>query len=98
MNITDEKIKHLAHLSRLDFNANEIVEIKKDLHNILALCESLNKIDTDGVEPLIFLTDTKNNTRTDEVEQTITKKEALANAPKKDSDYFRVPKVINEVE
>jgi aspartyl-tRNA(Asn)/glutamyl-tRNA(Gln) amidotransferase subunit C len=94
MEITNEKIDQLAHLARLEFDANGKENIKKDLQNILALCEKLNEVDTDSIEPLIYMTDTANNVREDIVSVTITKEEALKNAPKKDSDYFRVPKVI----
>ena len=96
MEITNDKIDQLAHLSRLVFNAEGKERIKKDLKNILALCEKLNEVNTEGVEPLIYMTETHNNTREDQVIVTISKAEALQNAPKKDSDYFRVPKVIEK--
>lgn len=96
MEITNEKIEQLAHLARLEFDAQGKTNIKKDLENILALCEKLNEIDTEGIEPLIYMTDTQNNVRKDEVIETISRQEALMNAPKKDSDYFRVPKVIEK--
>ncbi|MCC6817818.1 MAG: Asp-tRNA(Asn)/Glu-tRNA(Gln) amidotransferase subunit GatC [Bacteroidia bacterium] len=96
MKITDEKIDQLAHLSRLEFDAEAKIKIKSDLENILDFCEQLNEVDTDGVEPLIYMTDTFNNTREDEVAQNYSKVQMLSNAPKKDSDYFRVPKVIEQ--
>lgn len=96
MKITDEKIDQLAHLSRLEFNDEAKARIKTDLENILVLCEKLNEVDTEGIEPLIYMTDTMNNTREDVVEQVFTKDEILRNAPGKDSDYFRVPKVIEQ--
>jgi len=96
MKITDERIEQLAHLARLEFDNEGKQKIKTDLENILVLCEKLNEIDTEGIEPLVYLTNTTNNVREDIVENTITKQEALKNAPKKDSDYFRVPKVITE--
>ena len=48
-----------------------------------------------GVDPLIYMTDEVNVMREDEPKITLTQKEALKNAPKKDSDYFKVPKVID---
>jgi aspartyl-tRNA(Asn)/glutamyl-tRNA(Gln) amidotransferase subunit C len=96
MKITDEKIDQLAHLSRLEFNDEAKARIKTDLENILVLCEKLNEVDTEGIEPLIYMTDTMNNTREDVVKQVFTKDEILRNAPGKDSDYFRVPKVIEQ--
>jgi aspartyl-tRNA(Asn)/glutamyl-tRNA(Gln) amidotransferase subunit C len=96
MKITNEKIDQLAHLSRLEFDSNEQMKIKADLENILVLCEKLNEVNTDGIEPLIYMTDTENNVREDNVKQEFTREQLLSNAPKKDSDYFRVPKVIDQ--
>ena len=56
----------------------------------------LSEIPTDDVEPLIFMSDEVNVLRDDEPEVTITQAEALKNAPKKDSDYFRIPKVLDK--
>ena len=96
MKITNEKIDQLAHLSRLEFNSDEQAKIKTDLENILVLCEKLNEVDTQGIEPLIYMTDSENNVREDLVEQNFSREQLLSNAHKKDSDYFRVPKVIEQ--
>lgn len=96
MKITDKKVDELATLARLRFEGEEKEAIKQDLEKILAMCEKLNEIDTDGVEPLIYMTNNVNLLREDEVKQDISHEEALKNAPKKDSDFFRVPKVIEQ--
>lgn len=96
MKITDEKIDQLAHLARLEFDDASKESIKQDLENILHFAESLNQVNTDGIEPLVYMTNTQNNVRTDEVVQSFTKDQIMSNAPKKDSDYFRVPKVIDQ--
>jgi aspartyl-tRNA(Asn)/glutamyl-tRNA(Gln) amidotransferase subunit C len=96
MKITNEKIDQLAHLARLEFDPNEQMKIKADLENILVLCEKLNEVNTDGIDPLIYMTDAQNNVREDIVEQNFSREQLLRNAPKKDSDYFRVPKVIDQ--
>lgn len=96
MQVNDELVAQLAHLARLDFEADEKEAIKADLQKILGFCEKLNEVDTEGVEPLIYMTDDTNVLRNDEVKGHLTKEEALLNAPAKDSDYFRAPKVINK--
>ena len=73
-----------------------ISSLKKDLENILDMCEKMKSVDTDGVKPLIYMADSQNVLRDDEVKQEISREEALKNAPKKDSDFFRVPKVIDQ--
>lgn len=96
MKITDEKIDTLAHLSRLSFKGAEKENIRKDLEKILEMCEKLKEVNTEGVEPLIYMSDSHTVLREDSVIQEISKAEALKNAPKSDSDFFRVPKVIEQ--
>jgi aspartyl-tRNA(Asn)/glutamyl-tRNA(Gln) amidotransferase subunit C len=96
MDISNELIDKLADLAKLDFNAEEKEAVRTDLEKILGFVESLNEVDTDGVEPLIFMNDAVNILREDEVNQEITHEEALRNAPAKDSDYFRVPKFLEK--
>jgi len=96
MRIDKDLVEKIAHLARLQFNDTEKVKIEADLNRILDFMETLNEVDTSMVEPLIYMNDEVNVLRKDEVIQTITHEEGLANAPKKDSDYFRVPKVIEQ--
>src|SRR5690606_29908759 len=96
MEIKDELIDHIAHLARLSFEGEEKEAIKKDLNNIIEFMEKLNKIDTENIEPLIFMSREINTLREDIPFQSITHEEALRNAPKKDSDYFRIPKVLDK--
>jgi aspartyl-tRNA(Asn)/glutamyl-tRNA(Gln) amidotransferase subunit C len=96
MKITNEVIDQLAHLARLEFKEEARHSIKSDLERILEFCEQLNELDTDKVDPLIYMSDVSDGLRSDEVEDGLSKQEALKNAPKSDSDYFRVPKVLNK--
>ncbi|MGZ3866049.1 MAG: Asp-tRNA(Asn)/Glu-tRNA(Gln) amidotransferase subunit GatC [Bacteroidia bacterium] len=96
MKVDIKTVDEIAHLARLEFDANAKNEIANDMNRMLAFVEKLNELDTKGVEPLIYMTDESNVLREDEVKQTITQKEALQNAPKKDSDYFKVSKVIGQ--
>ncbi|MBC8110550.1 MAG: Asp-tRNA(Asn)/Glu-tRNA(Gln) amidotransferase subunit GatC, partial [Verrucomicrobia bacterium] len=62
---------------------------------ILDWVDQLNEIDTTGVEPLIHLSAEQNVMREDIPTDHLAHDKALLNAPKKDSDYFRVPKVMD---
>lgn len=95
MKITEQRVLELAQLSRLHFEGEKLQKMKADLEDILLMCEKLNEVDTEGIEPLIYLTNSETVLRNDMVIQTITHGEALQNAPKADSDFFRVPKVID---
>ncbi|MGB1103929.1 MAG: Asp-tRNA(Asn)/Glu-tRNA(Gln) amidotransferase subunit GatC [Crocinitomicaceae bacterium] len=96
MKITEETVDHIAHLARLEFKGEEKENIKADMENILDFVDQLNTIDTEGVEPLIFMTEAINVLRDDVSAETITQKEALKNAPNHDSDYFKIAKVLKK--
>jgi len=87
-------VDEVAHLARLEFTEEGKAEILNDMNRMLVFIDKLNEMNTDGVEPLIYMTDEKNVMRDDIAVDTLSQKEALKNAPKKDSDYFKVPKVI----
>lgn len=94
MKVTNEMIDHLANLSKLSFTEEEKPAIQQDLEKMIGFIEQLQKIDTTGVEPLLHMSDAVNVLREDELKGSIDKTLALQNAPKKDDDYFLVPKVI----
>ncbi len=96
MKVNEQLIGHLSHLARLQFDTQAEQEMINDLNRILGFVEKLEEVNTEGVEPLIYMTDETNILREDAVLQTITQDEALKNAPKKDSDYFRVPRFIDQ--
>lgn len=94
--MTDALIEKLAHLSRLQFNEKEKEEIKKDLQQMIGFVEKINELDLDGVEPLLHMSGEVNAFREDEVKGSITREEALKNAPEHDGQFFKVPKVIKK--
>lgn len=94
--ITEETINKLAELSKLEFNAESKKAIQQDLTKMLAFVDKLNELDTEGIEPLIYMTNEPTILREDKVKTKITQEEALRNAPQKDSDYIKVPKVLDK--
>jgi aspartyl-tRNA(Asn)/glutamyl-tRNA(Gln) amidotransferase subunit C len=96
MEINKDIINKLADLAKLDFTDDEKVNLEKDMSQIISFFEKMNEVNTDNVEPLIFMSDEENILRSDEPKQVITHQEALLNAPAKDSDYFKVPKFLDK--
>ena len=96
MEITNEIVDHIAHLSRLEFEGDKKTAIREDMQRIILFMDKLREVNTDDVEPLIFMTNEVNNLREDVAITTLSQKEVLKNAPKKDSDYFRIPKVLDK--
>ena len=96
MEVTSEMIDRLALLAKLKFSEEEKKELKSDLERMIGFVEKLKEVDTSGVEPLLYISDAVNVLREDEVKQTITKQQALLNAPLTDGNFFKVPKVIKK--
>ena len=96
MKIDTETVDKIAHLARLEFKNESKAQIINDTNNMLSFIEKLNELDATNVEPLIYMSNEVNVLREDDVRHDISQQEALKNAPKKDSDYFKVPKVIEK--
>lgn len=94
MKINRDVLDKIAHLARLEFDEKDAEKMMKDMTAIVNWVEKLNEVDTEGVEPLTTMSHEVNSLRDDEVKPHLGHEEALKNAPKKDSDYFRVPKVL----
>ncbi len=95
MKIDDQLISRLELLARLRLSDAEKDRLKTDLNSILAMVEKLNDLDVDNVEPLVYLNEALNRPRKDEVQNQVSREEALRNAPDQDGKFFRVPKVID---
>ena len=96
MKVNNETVDQLAKLAKLSFDGERKEEIKADMDKIIGFIEKLNELDTDNVEPLIFMNEEINKVRKDVAFNESTQKEALENAPQKDSDYFKIPKVLKK--
>lgn len=94
MEVNDQLIDKLANLSRLEFGAEEKAVLRRDLHKMIAFVEKLNELDTTGIAPLLHMSPEVNILREDKVAGSITREQALSNAPVHDEQYFKVPKVI----
>jgi aspartyl-tRNA(Asn)/glutamyl-tRNA(Gln) amidotransferase subunit C len=94
MSVTNEDIRYIAELARLRLDPEEMETIRRDLNNILEYMQKLSGIDTEGVEPLLHVLDMEPVSRPDVANPPLPHEEALKGAPDADSDYFRVPKVL----
>lgn len=96
MSVDLKTVDRIATLAKLSFDDKEKEEITHDMNKMLAFIDQLNEVDTEGVAPLIYLLNEETPIRKDEVIQTISQQEALKNAPEKDTDFIKVPKVITQ--
>jgi aspartyl-tRNA(Asn)/glutamyl-tRNA(Gln) amidotransferase subunit C len=96
MDLDDKLLDHLSTLSRLEFENQEHEQIRHDLSEMLSFVDKLREVNTEGVEPLIFMNDRTNVMRPDEIKSELSPDEALANAPDRQGNFFRVPKVLKK--
>ncbi|HTL83114.1 MAG TPA: Asp-tRNA(Asn)/Glu-tRNA(Gln) amidotransferase subunit GatC [Bacteroidia bacterium] len=96
MSIDSKTVKDVAHLARLEFENEGEQKMIRDMNNMLGFVEKLNELNTDNIEPLIYMTDETDHLRDDVVKDPLPHKDVLKNAPKHDSDYFKVPKVVEK--
>ncbi|MFK7900909.1 MAG: Asp-tRNA(Asn)/Glu-tRNA(Gln) amidotransferase subunit GatC [Cyclobacteriaceae bacterium] len=91
----DKKTVHeIAHLARLELKEGEDEKMASELTKIVTWMGELNKINTDNTTPLIHMSSEIDVLREDKINHVLGHEKGLKNAPKKDSNYFRVPKVI----
>lgn len=95
MSVTKDDVHYVANLARLQLSDDEAEGLKKDMNKILGYIDTLNELDTTDVKPLEHVNEITSTTfRKDEAKEPISHQDALRNAPDADSDYFRVPRVI----
>jgi aspartyl-tRNA(Asn)/glutamyl-tRNA(Gln) amidotransferase subunit C len=96
MEVTEALVDKLANLSRLEFNAADKEGIKTDLQRMISFVEKLDELDLEGTEPLLHMSANVNVLREDEVKVSVSREEAMKNAPAHDDKFFKVPKVIKK--
>jgi aspartyl-tRNA(Asn)/glutamyl-tRNA(Gln) amidotransferase subunit C len=94
MKLSPEEVQKIAHLARLELSDTEVETFSNQLSSILTYIEKLDELDTKGIEPTAHAVEVATPFRKDEVKQEIAKEDALKNAPDREGDYFKVPKVI----
>lgn len=94
MKITREEIRRVAALARLQFSPQEEEILTEQLDKILQYMEKLNQLDTANVEPLAHVVEIVNAFRDDRVVNQPSPDTLLANAPAREGDFFKVPKII----
>ena len=95
MALSDQELKEIAYLARINVKEGTFSSLKKELEEILGLFEQLNEADTTNVDAMSHPLDLSQPTRKDEVTEENLREELLKNAPSVKSGLFLVPKVID---
>lgn len=95
MPLSDDDIRWVAHLARLEFQGDELKPFTEQLNKVVDYVNQLQSVNTDGVEPLSHPLPLQNVFRADEVRPSLTPDQALANAPNRKGDFYAVPAVLD---
>jgi aspartyl-tRNA(Asn)/glutamyl-tRNA(Gln) amidotransferase subunit C len=94
--IDQSQVRKVAKLSRLDLSEEEIEEFTGQLSAILDYVAKMNELDTTGIEPLAHCLPISNVFREDVAKESLGTEKTLANAPQRDGEFFKVPKILEE--
>lgn len=94
--IDQDQVRKVAKLSRLELTEAEVQEFTGQLSAILDYVEKLNELDTAGVEPLAHCLPVSNVLREDCPKESLGTEMVLANAPQRDDEFFKVPKILDD--
>jgi len=94
--IDEIQVRKTAKLARLELSDAEVAEFAGQLSAILDYVAKMNKLNTEGVEPLAHCLPVSNRFREDEVKESLGTEKTLANAPQRDGSFFKVPKILEE--
>ena len=94
--ISRKDVEHVARLSRLALDDAEIEKMREQLAAILAHIDTLRALDTEQVEPTSHAVPMENVMREDEPRPSLPQEAMLANAPDRSTDFFRVPRIIED--
>ncbi len=94
MNVSREEIIHMANLADLNLSEEEIQKYTKDMEDILAFANEINKVNTDNLDESITANERYNILRKDEVKEFEDKDALLQNAPSQKNGMFHIPKMI----
>ena len=95
MELTTDEVRHIARLARVALSDAEVGRFRAELWSILQHCQALSDIDTGDVQPTAQSFDLVNVERADEPAPSEPTAAVLANAPRREDDYFRVRAVLD---
>jgi aspartyl-tRNA(Asn)/glutamyl-tRNA(Gln) amidotransferase subunit C len=96
MSLSQSEVEYVARLARLELSEAEKDKFTGELNGILQFVEKLNQLDTAAVEPTAHAIPVTNVFRPDQVQPSLDPELALANAPDRIDNFFRVPKVLED--
>ncbi|MFX1518447.1 MAG: Asp-tRNA(Asn)/Glu-tRNA(Gln) amidotransferase subunit GatC [Promethearchaeota archaeon] len=94
MSLSEKEVEHIAELAKIKITKKEKKLFTKQFNEILQFFHQLDEMDTSSIKPTFHVVDIKNRFRNDIIETTLSTEEALKNAPKKEKNFFKAPKLL----
>ena len=92
--ISDETIEYVGILAKLELSEEEKEQAKSDMETMLDYIDTLNELDTEGIEPMSHVFPIHNVFREDTVENGDDHEAMLSNAPQQKEQSYKVPKTF----
>jgi aspartyl-tRNA(Asn)/glutamyl-tRNA(Gln) amidotransferase subunit C len=96
MPLSRDDVERISLLARLQLGEDELERLTDQLSQIIQYVETLSELDTDDVEPMAHTLDLQDVVRDDECRSSLPREDALANAPQRDEECYRVPAVLGD--
>jgi len=94
MKLTREEVLHIARLARIALTEEEITRLSGQLSSLLENFQVLQEVNTDNVPPTAQSVELRSVMREDIVQPSLSPEDVLANAPRREDEYFRVRAVL----
>ena len=94
MEIKNEDIMHIAKLSMLNLSENEVEKYRENMQDIVEFANTINELNTEGIEEAAFATEASNVFRKDEVKSSFNREELLKNAPSSNGEAYSLPSMM----
>ena len=92
--ITAKEVEHVARLAHVELSDDEKRLFTEQFNEILDYFKKIDEVDTEGVEPTYHVLDLENVSRKDKTKPSLSTKEALRNAPKKEKKFVKAPRIV----
>jgi aspartyl-tRNA(Asn)/glutamyl-tRNA(Gln) amidotransferase subunit C len=95
MEVSKAELEKIAHLARIELTENEKESMLQDFNKMLKFVDKVRELDLENEEPLIYISERVNALREDVPGKEVSQQDALKNAADHDTDYYKVPRVVN---
>jgi aspartyl-tRNA(Asn)/glutamyl-tRNA(Gln) amidotransferase subunit C len=92
--VSKKDVEQVAWLAHIELSEKEKLLFTEQFNEILEYFKKIDEINTDGIKPTSHVLELNNVYRKDEIKPSLSAKEALKNAPKKDKDLFKAPRIV----